>query len=99
MSRFLLAAQKRPELEIDDFTGEYTFSVVPRYSFFADENHAVPTTNQESAQRVEVMVGQDNNMVVNTSENSVTDKMTIANKINKECSMATCKLSDKSTIN
>ena len=44
MSRFLLSAQKRPE-EIDKCTGEYTFSVVQRYSFFADENQAVPTTN------------------------------------------------------
>ena len=45
------------------------------------------------------MVGQDNNMVVNTSENSVTDEMAIANKINNDYSMATCKVSDKSTIN
>ena len=57
------------------------------------KNHTVPTASQESLQHIEEMVGQDDSMVVNISENSVTvtDEMTVVIKTNKDCSIATCK--------
>lgn len=36
MSRFLIAARKRPEIELELCIGEYEFSVVPRSLFTSD---------------------------------------------------------------
>ena len=52
MSRFLIAARKRPEMELEMCIGEYEFSVVPRSLFTPD---GLPHTCNNKSQLIHLI--------------------------------------------
>ncbi len=58
MSRFLIAARKRPELDLEEAIGNYEFSVVPK-SLFATDGSPLPSTDKSNVMKeIELLIEQ-----------------------------------------
>ena len=94
MARFLLAARKRPELELEQCIGEYEFSVVPRSLFSADGQPLPCIDKAKLMHHIEEMAGVNVNPPRDVQENSaiIIDGMAVVNQINKDHTLKTCKV-------
>ena len=95
MSRFLVTARKRPELELEHCIGNYEFSVVPKSLFTVDGQPLACTDKAKLMHHIEELSGSTNPCISLVQQNSaiVIDGMAIVNEIVKDKSMKTCKVS------
>ena len=94
MSRFLITARKRPELDLEHCIGNYKFSVVPRALFSSDGLPLPCIDKSKLMHHSEEMAGVSDD-VTSVQENSVIiiDGMAVVNQICKDATLKTCKVS------
>ena len=100
VSRFLITARKRPELELERCIGDYEFSVVPKSLFTED---GVPLACKDKFTVMNILENLENSEVQLPGDapyNSaiIIDGMAVVNEIVKDKSMKTCKVSVVSNI-
>lgn len=97
MSRFLIAARKRPQLELEECIGNYEFSVVPKSLFTVDGQPLFCMDKSKILHHIEDM-DDSCSMVVNPAAGCemnraiVIDGMAVVNQITKTKEMKTCKV-------
>ena len=94
VSRFLITAWKRPELELERCSGDYEFSIVLKSLFTED---AVPLACKDKFTVMNILEHLENSEVQLPGDapyNSATiiDEMAVVNEIVKDKSMKTCKV-------
>ena len=95
MTRFLVTARKRPELELELCIGNYEFSVIPK-SLFTVGGHPLPCTDKAKLMHhVEDLSISTDPSITLIQQNSavVIDGMAVVNEIITDKSMKTCKVS------
>ena len=100
VSRFLITAWKRPELELERCIGDYEFSVVPKSLFTED---GVPLVCKDKFIVMNILENLENSEVQLPGDapyNSAIkmDGMAVVNETVTDKSMKTCKISDVSNI-
>ena len=83
MSRLIVAARSRPEIDLSNYFGEFEFSVVPKSLFSADGNLLKTSDKSVIVQEIEKQFPDIN--ITNFTEDSdsvlIFDGMVIANRI------------------
>ena len=94
MSRFLIAARKRPEIELEQCIGVYEFSVVPRSLFSFDGQPLHCTDKSKVLHLIEEMSTLEDTEAKRPGQNSVIilDGMAIVNQVNKDKHIKTCEV-------
>jgi hypothetical protein len=94
MSRFLITARKRPELELEHCIGNYGFSLVPK-SLFSVDGLPLPCTDKANlVHHLEEMASAADRSINVMQQNSaiIIDGMAVVNEITKDVSMKTCRV-------
>lgn len=97
LSRFLLCARKRPELDLEESIGSYEFSVVPKSMFTQDGQPLLTSDKAKVLHEVENLSKgleiepQEEETLGNTSA-IIIDGMALVNKVNKDNSVKTWKV-------
>ena len=102
MTRFVIAARSRPEINLPHYLGMYEFSVVPRSLFTADGSLHQSNDKSVVAAEIRKVVDSDQEIVVTSSTEGVEsqdekkviifDGMAVVNKIDiKKSQIKTCK--------
>lgn len=96
LSRFLITARKRPELDLEHCLGNFEFSVVPKSLFTNDGEPLTSTDKSVILHLIEDMASaeqtQDDEMETEQSNVIIIDGMAIVNQIKKTPTMNTCKV-------
>lgn len=94
MSRFLIAARKRPELELEMSIGNYEFSVVPKSLFSVDGKPLPCTDKSKLMHHIEDLAPGTSTKIGSVQQNSVIiiDGMAVVNEITKDKTMQTCQV-------
>ena len=101
-ARFLITAQKRPELNLEEALGNFEFSVVPKALFFNDGQPLNCTGKSTILHHIEELLNSQQDVAINpdisvtTDEQrvSIIDVMAVANQINKTKEIKSCKVSN-----
>ena len=94
MTRFLVTARKRPELELEFCIGNYEFSVVPK-SLFTVDGYPLPCTDKAKLMHhvEDLSVSTNQSTLIQQNSAVVIDGVAVVNEIIKDKSMETCKVS------
>ena len=93
MSRPIVAARSRPEIDLSNYFGEFEFSVVPKSLFSADGNLLKTSDKSVIVQEIEKQYPDINITSFREDSDSVLifDGMAIANRISiQKCQLKTC---------
>lgn len=95
LSRFLITARKRPEIDLEESIGNYEFSVVPK-SMFTDDGQPLLTTDKSKIMHeIESLVSTSTttqSMEHDSRKVIIIDGMALVNKVHKDASMKTWKV-------
>ena len=91
MSRFLVTARKRPELELDHCIGNFELSVVPK-SLFTVDGQPLPCLDKLKRHIEELLARGDSTTDVQPNSAIVIDAMAVVNEIVKDKTMKQCLL-------
>ena len=98
LSRFLITARKRPELDLESCIGNFEFSVVPKSLFSSD---GVPLScldkskllhHIEDLAKENVSIQED--VLVDTNKVIIIDGMAVVNQVQKTNEIITCQVKD-----
>ena len=97
LSRFLITARKRPELDLEESIGNYEFAVVPKSIFTPDGQPLHSTDKAKVLHEIESMAeDRETNADETSSDESIRviiiDGMALVNKVPKDDSMKTWKV-------
>jgi len=87
MTRLLITARKRPEVDLEQIIGEYEFSVVPRSMFNNDGSFLIETSKSVIMHQIEIMIDDDQDESMENEEDTIDqrviifDGMAVLNKI------------------
>ena len=97
LSRFLIAARKRPELELEKCIGSFEFSVVPK-SLFSVDGELLPCNDKAKLMHHIEEMPLSGTKVTEPVTDSVLiiDGMADVNQIHKDHTMKTCKVRNSS---
>ena len=87
LSRFLLSARKRPELDLEESIGSYEFSVVPKSMFTQDGQPLLTSDEVKFVHEVENLSKRLE--IAPQEEETRWDGMALVNKVNKDNSIKT----------
>ena len=97
LSRFLITARKRPELDLEHCLGNYEFSVVPK-SLFSTDGQPLTCTDQSSLlhhiEDLTLQTQQENSTNINNNTHRVIiiDDMAVVNEVKKTKDIQSCKV-------
>ena len=97
LSRFLITARKRPEIDLEESIGNYEFTVVP-HSMFTDDGQPLLSTDKAKLLReIESLVTEEpladvEYMDQNTKSVIIIDGMALVNRVHKDSDMKTWKV-------
>ena len=96
LSRFLITARKRPELDLEECLGNYEFSVVPKSLFTQDGQPLMCTDKAKILHKIEdlandvAVAGEETeSMDQQTSKVIIIDGMAVVNSVHKDADMKT----------
>ena len=102
LSRFLITARKRPEIDLEECIGNYEFSVVPK-SMFSDDGQPLLTNDKaQTLHEVESLTLESSTTAETDQDTSrciIVDGMALVNRIHKDARMITWNVSDCPSTN
>ena len=104
LTRFLITARKRPELNLEEALGNFEFSVVPKALFFndgqplncTDKSSILPNIEELANSQQDVAINPDISVTTDEQRVIIIDGMAVANQINKTKETKSYKVSDVS---
>ena len=97
LSRFLITARKRPEIDLEESIGNYEFTVVPHSMFTDDGQPLLSTDKAKLLHEIESLVTEEpladvEYMDQNTKSVIIIDGMALVNRVHKDSDMKTWKV-------
>ena len=77
MTRLLITARKRPEVDLEQIIGEYEFSVVPRSMFNNDGSFLIETSKSVIMHQIEIMIDDDQDESMENEEDTIDQRVII----------------------
>ena len=95
LTRFLITARKRPELDLEHCLENFEFAVVPKALFTSDGQPLTCTDKSAIMHHIEKLE-ESNEMIISSTEDDsiiVIDGMAVVNQVTKTKDMVTCLVS------
>ena len=97
LSRFLITARKRPELDIESCIGNFEFAVLPKALFSSDGVPLPCIDKSELLHHIGDLVKEnadtEDNTLADTKKVTIIDWMAVVNQVQKTKEMITCEVS------